>query len=228
MIRQMLLLLTVAASGTGLSAQSGPKATTTASPVRFIDDIEIGLSPENSVTRNAKTPAANTASASPASAATARYTPVTSGHRTPTVSIEDAGTLHLKFAVLLNVEVEQVPQLPLLILMDDWWGTRYRLGGHDRSGIDCSGFTSMLFSNLFQLQIPRTAREQYQAARSVDVADMREGDLVFFTVGGSITHVGFYLQNNKFVHASTSEGVTISDLNDRYWQARFAGAGRIQ
>ncbi|RYY63726.1 MAG: hypothetical protein EOO12_11560, partial [Chitinophagaceae bacterium] len=141
---------------------------------------------------------------------------------------EDAGTLHLKFALLLNVEVERVPQLPVLVLIDDWWGTRYRLGGNDRSGVDCSGFTCMLYNNLFQTQLPRTAREQFQATRSIEPADLREGDLVFFTTGTSITHVGFYLQNNKFVHASTSEGVTISDLNDRYWQARFAGAGRME
>lgn len=226
MIRQLLLLLTAAVTGAGAAAQGGPKATTTASPVRFIEDIEVGFGPENAVSRSTVKSAPVPTSPAKTSGSTAVTSPA-SAHA-PTVSIEDAGTLHLKFAVLLNVEVEQVPQLPLLVLMDDWWGTRYRLGGNDRSGIDCSGFTSMLYRTLYNMQLPRTARDQYQSARSIDPSELREGDLVFFTSGNSITHVGFYLQNNKFVHASTSEGVTISDLNDRYWQAKFAGAGRVQ
>ncbi|RYY38899.1 MAG: hypothetical protein EOO08_12515 [Chitinophagaceae bacterium] len=226
MIRQMLLLLAAAATGAGVSAQSGPKTT---SQVRFLDDIEVGFAPEAAAPKAkvAASPAV-LVTTSPASAVTRSTAVPTSAARKPTVVIEEAGTLHLKFAVLLNVEVEQVPQLPLMVLIDDWWGTRYRLGGNDRNGIDCSGFTSMLYHQFFGMQLPRTSREQFQAARSVPLSELREGDLVFFTSGTNISHVGFYLQNNKFVHASTSEGVTISDLNDRYWQARFAGAGRME
>ncbi|RYY90788.1 MAG: hypothetical protein EOO15_01210, partial [Chitinophagaceae bacterium] len=212
MIRQMLLLLAAAATGTGVIAQSGPKLT---APVRFLEDIEVGFGPEN----NKGVPPKTATVSSTAPATVVRYQPAPTAPRKPTVLIEEAGTLHLKFAVLLNVEVEMVPQLPLMVLIDDWWGTRYRMGGNDRSGIDCSGFTCMLYNQFFRTQLPRTSREQYQAARSIPVSDLREGDLVFFTTGSTITHVGFYLQNNKFVHASTSEGVTISDLNDRYWQA---------
>jgi cell wall-associated NlpC family hydrolase len=221
MIRQIILMAAFASAGAA-HAQGGPKSAPAAKEVRFLEDIEVGFSPAN-------TTSSNTVKSTPASAATApaRTAPVAPAPRKTNFFIEDAGSLHLKFAVLLNTEVEAVPALPLLVLMDDWWGTRYRLGGNDRKGIDCSGFTCMLFTNLYQTQLPRTAREQFTAARSIDPAQLREGDLVFFTAGGSITHVGFYLQNNKFVHASTSEGVTISDLNDRYWQQRFAGAGRM-
>ena len=232
MIRHMLLLLTAAASGAGAAAQSGPKTASTAAPVRFIEDIEVGFSAASAPAKGSPAVIPAAPNTNPSTPAKSTNTPVPIPARnasdSPAVHIEDAGSLHLKFALLLNVEVERVPQLPVMVLIDDWWGTRYRLGGNDRNGIDCSGFTCMLYNNLFQTQLPRTAREQYQALRSIDPSELREGDLVFFTTGSTITHVGFYLQNNKFAHASTSEGVTISDLNDRYWQARFAGAGRLQ
>ncbi|TCJ12558.1 hypothetical protein EPD60_14910 [Flaviaesturariibacter flavus] len=228
MIRQFILMAALATAGSA-SAQGGTKSATGPQSVRFLEDIEVGFGP---AANNATSPAnsiAHKPGALPNAApvkSVAHGAPVMPTPRKPDFSIENAGTLHLKFALLLNTEVEAVPELPLLVLMDDWWGTKYRLGGNDRSGIDCSGFTCMLYREQFQVLLPRTARDQFAATRSVDPSQLKEGDLVFFTTGGSITHVGFYLQNNKFVHASTSEGVTISDLNDRYWQARFAGAGR--
>ncbi|RYZ22367.1 MAG: hypothetical protein EOO16_09370 [Chitinophagaceae bacterium] len=234
MIRQFILMAALATAGNA-SAQGGNKSATGPQSVRFLEDIEVGFGPAATAGGNSTAnPSANVSTphkagsipnAAPAKPA-AQSAPVAPAPRKADFAIENAGTLHLKFAVLLNTEVEAVPALPLLVLMDDWWGTKYRLGGNDRSGIDCSGFTCMLYKEQFGVQLPRTARDQFAAARSIDPAQLREGDLVFFTTGSSITHVGFYLQNNKFVHASTSEGVTISDLNDRYWQARFAGAGR--
>jgi lipoprotein Spr len=78
------------------------------------------------------------------------------------------------------------------------------------------------------VDIPRTARAQYDNSDRIAIEDLQEGDLVFFqTVGRDISHVGIYLTNNKFVHAATSNGVMVSDLNDNYWQPRFKGAGRV-
>jgi cell wall-associated NlpC family hydrolase len=82
--------------------------------------------------------------------------------------------------------------------------------------------------DVYQQSLPRTAQEQYNAAEKVELEDLREGDLVFFnTSGKDISHVGVYLLNNKFVHAATSGGVMISDLNDVYWQPKYRGAGRM-
>ena len=83
------------------------------------------------------------------------------------------------------------------------------------------------FASLYSLTLPRTAREQYNASRRISRAELREGDLVFFNTVGGISHVGMYLQNNKFVHAS-SGGVTVSDLFDEYWMKKFIGAGRME
>jgi len=232
MTPKTLLATTVALLGlSAAKAQSGPKNSVPAKEVRFLEDIEVSFAAENPGTaaKAAGTPAAASAKPAPRRQADPSPAPLPAPQRmqaAATVAIEAAGSLHLKYALLLDVEVEAVPAQPLLDLMEEWWGTRYQMGGNDKTGIDCSGFTSMLYTSQHSLKLPRTAREQFQYLAPVEPAQLREGDLVFFANGGTITHVGYYLQNNKFVHASTSEGVTISDLNDRYWQARFAGAGR--
>jgi cell wall-associated NlpC family hydrolase len=106
-------------------------------------------------------------------------------------------------------------------------GTRYRLGGGDKNGIDCSALMQILFTSLYGITLPRTAREQYDFSRKISRTELKEGDLVFFNTIGGVSHVGMYLQNNKFVHASTS-GVTVSDLYDEYWMKKFIGVGRVE
>lgn len=142
--------------------------------------------------------------------------------------IENSNWLQFKYAVALNVMVEALPNVRLLAYMDDWCGTRYRYGGNTKKGIDCSAFSSSLIAAVYQLTIPRTVREQYQTCLLIEPYQLQEGDLVFFNTKGPFTHVGVYLVNNKFVHASVSGGVVISDLNESYYLKRFAGAGRVR
>lgn len=143
-----------------------------------------------------------------------------------TSTIENAGSLQLKYALLLDIEVEQIMNLNLFKVLDEWMGTRYRLGGATKDGIDCSALMQILFTSLYGISIPRTAREQYDFSRKISRTELKEGDLVFFNTIGGVSHVGMYLQNNKFIHASTS-GVTISDLYDEYWMKKFIGVGRV-
>jgi hypothetical protein len=143
-------------------------------------------------------------------------------------SIEKASELQLKYAVLLNTEVELLEDNALLEHIDEWYGTRYRYGGTTKSGIDCSAFVQSIYLSAFGMSLPRTARDQYRQSRIVSATEMKTGDLVFFNTTGGISHVGIYLQNNKFVHASTSYGVTISDMFDPYYLKRFIGIGRIE
>lgn len=136
--------------------------------------------------------------------------------------------LQVKYAVLLNTSAEEVRNEKMFEFIDDWYGTPYRLGGTTKKGIDCSAFTQFLFAGVYGLSIPRTAREQYKLTIRISRTELKEGDLVFFNTRGGISHVGVYLQNNKFVHASTSGGVTISDVFDPYWVRKFVGVGRLK
>jgi hypothetical protein len=143
-------------------------------------------------------------------------------------SIEQADWLQLKYAIMLNETVENLLNLSLLKTIDGWWGTRYCIGGNTTNCTDCSGFTQVVMRDAYGVQVPRIAQEQYDESQRVNLENLQQGDLVFFYTGGrEISHVGVYLSNNKFVHASTSNGVMISDLNDTYWKPRYRGAGRF-
>jgi lipoprotein Spr len=142
-------------------------------------------------------------------------------------TIEEAASLQFKYALLMDTEVEEIRNLELFSLIDDWYGTRYQLGGSTRKGIDCSALVQLFYSTLYGITLPRTAREQYKTARTISRTELQEGDLVFFNTRGGVSHVGIYLQNNKFIHAASSQGVTISDLFDDYWMKRLIGVGRI-
>jgi cell wall-associated NlpC family hydrolase len=108
-----------------------------------------------------------------------------------------------------------------------WQGTKHRLGGNDRGGIDCSGFVKAVYRSLFKIDLPRTTREQVRQGIAVKYEDMRAGDLVFFRPPDYPRHVGIYLSDNLFVHASKSQGVVISKLDRHYWRPHFWTARRI-
>lgn len=141
-------------------------------------------------------------------------------------AIESATSLQIKFAILLDTEIENVTNVSLFRTIDQWLGTPYRLGGTTKKGIDCSAFVQIMYSSFFGFALPRTCREQFGAVKRIVMSDLQVGDLIFFNTRGGVSHVGFYLQNNKFVHASSSLGVTVTDLSDPYWSSRIVGAGR--
>lgn len=113
--------------------------------------------------------------------------------------------------------------------IDDWYGTPYRLGGTTRKAIDCSAFTRQLFSDVYGENLDRTAAMQFMMTKRIyDKNELKEGDLVFFSIKTKrISHCGLYLGDGKFVHASSSQGVVISDLAQAYWSRYYAGAGRL-
>jgi lipoprotein Spr len=143
------------------------------------------------------------------------------------MSVGDATMEQFRYSILLNTEVEYLSNKELYRLIHAWWGTPYKIGGMTQRGVDCSAFVQTVMAGSYELALPRTAKEQKQVAATVERSDLREGDLVFFNTRGGVSHVGIYLHNNKFVHASTSGGVTISDLSEAYWAKRYLGAGRV-
>jgi hypothetical protein len=142
-------------------------------------------------------------------------------------AIEMCSSLQFKYAMLMDVEVESLSNFTLLNFIEEWWATRYRYGGTDKKGIDCSSFTGKLQQEVYNNTMPRTAREQYQVCEKVEMENLQEGDLVFFNTRGGVSHVGVYLGNNCFVHSSTNSGVTISSLTEHYYSKRYIGGGRV-
>jgi len=209
---------------TNANKQVSYPATTKASPgnnsskkeIKFLDGIS--MAPESSVTKKAGS----------ADKGIAGESSDVNAYLNRSSSLEKASDIQLKYAILLNTEVEQVQDNFLLEHIDEWYGTRYRYGGTTKSGIDCSAFVQAIYLSAFAMSLPRTARDQYRGCRIISATEIKTGDLVFFNTTGGISHVGIYLQNNKFIHASTSFGVTISDLFDPYYLRRFLGAGRIE
>ncbi|MBS4042540.1 MAG: C40 family peptidase [Chitinophagaceae bacterium] len=142
--------------------------------------------------------------------------------------IEKASSLQFKYALILDTYVEALNNIKLYLNIDEWWGTSYCLGGNSKTCIDCSAFTSTIIRDIYQINLPRTAAEQFNASLRIEKDSLQEGDLVFFkTKKNYINHVGIFLANDKFVHASTSQGVMISDLREAYWNDKFAGCGRV-
>jgi len=117
---------------------------------------------------------------------------------------------------------------PLYRFINTWTGVRYRLGGLDKNGIDCSGFALLLQKEIYGKSLPRRSRDQAEAIRKRSLDNLKEGDLVFFAFGGrEVDHVGVYLNNGFFVHASTTRGVIIDDLTLPAYQKAIVKTGTL-
>ena len=111
--------------------------------------------------------------------------------------------------------------------LQEWRGTRYILGGTSRRGIDCSAFMQVVFKDYLGVTLPRTTREQMQIGSSVRRRNIKIGDMVFFKTGRTTYHVGVMINGEQFLHASTSSGVTISNIQNQYWVSTYLTTRRI-
>lgn len=134
-----------------------------------------------------------------------------------------------KYKYLEKLGGALTPREKLLFEIVKYLDTPYQYGGNSLSGIDCSAFTQNVFSQALGIKLPRTAREQFREGTSVERANLRFGDLIFFntTTRSYPGHVGIYLGNDLFAHASQSHGVIISSLNSDYYKRRFIEGKRI-
>ena len=133
-----------------------------------------------------------------------------------------------KYAEKLQISKTQITNIKLYEFIDNWYGTKYKYGGLTKSGVDCSGFCNVLYSNVYKKELPRSTKDIVKVINKVPQNKLTEGDLVFFNISGKKnSHVGLYLTNNYFVHASTSKGVIISSLTNPYYKKAYSKGGKI-
>lgn len=106
-------------------------------------------------------------------------------------------------------------------------GVKYKYGGTDKRGFDCSGFTQKVYSNAFQINLPRTTDEMSELGNKISKQKLLPGDLVFFRPSRKYKHVGIYVGDDLFIHSSTSKGVIKSKLENPYWDKKYKYAKRI-
>jgi len=143
--------------------------------------------------------------------------------------VERESTIVTKYADILGVQKKDITNYKLYNFIDLWYATPYKYAGRTKAGVDCSDLTALLFQSVYDVTIEGNVTEIYKQCKPIKASRLKEGDLVFFKINSkSLSHVGIYLQNNKFVHASIHSGVIIDDLGENYYKKYFYVAGRLR
>lgn len=156
------------------------------------------------------------------------------------IALSSCGTRRMSYdfrdlavaAIRLDMDIDMKDNHKLYLEAADWIGTPYRYGGTTKKGVDCSGLTSAIYRKVYGKKLSRSSEEQRDRdCKKVLKRNLKEGDLVFFHNGKKkrkASHVGIYLKDGKFVHASTSVGVVVSSLNERYYDKHWLQGGRVK
>jgi lipoprotein Spr len=132
------------------------------------------------------------------------------------------------YSNLFGYDIDTIENPTLYNQIGEWLGTHYCFSGESKKGIDCSGFVSVLYKNVFQIELEGSAAAIYKHVKALKKDELHEGDLVFFKIRKRrVSHVGIYLGQNKFAHASVKSGVIVSDLDEAYYHKYFYRGGRI-
>lgn len=137
--------------------------------------------------------------------------------------------LKRKYAQILDTKPRKIKNKALYYFIDDWNGVKYKWGGNDKKGVDCSGFAKLLYANVYHTDIKRTVATQHATTKNFKrKRRLREGDIIYFAESDDPSHVGIYLRNGFFVHSSKGVGVHISSLHDPYWKKVYTGGGKVK
>lgn len=140
---------------------------------------------------------------------------------------KDVGTVSTTSSGKMNIKVTDKDNAALYKEIEKWYGTPYKYGGCSRSGIDCSCFVKTIYSAVYGITLNRGAADMLKDISVVERRNLCEGDIIFFANNKtSVSHVGIYLKDDMFAHASSSKGVTISRLSEKYWDVRYFKGGR--
>lgn len=132
---------------------------------------------------------------------------------------------------LSNIDKDDDRNMPLYAEVSQWLGVPYRYAGLSRRGLDCSGFAYLIYQKVYRKSIPRSTTDQSKMKmHNVSKRSLEAGDFVFFATSGrnKISHVGIYLKDGRFIHASTSNGVIVSHLDEDYYKRTWKKGGRLK
>lgn len=137
-----------------------------------------------------------------------------------------------KYATYIGISPADIQNIDLFTFIDQWLYTPYKYAGVSKDGVDCSGFVQRLLADVYNFKIVRKSSASFYKQNTDHYNNrhaLSEGDVVFFQTGSGndITHMGLYVGNRMFVHASSTYGVSIASLDNQYWQPKFAGAGSV-
>ncbi|MGZ3874371.1 MAG: C40 family peptidase [Mucilaginibacter sp.] len=142
--------------------------------------------------------------------------------------VKPQGDLADKYSTIMGIDKRDIQNGRLYAFIEQWMGTPYKFGGEDKDGIDCSGLAQLLEQQVYGINIPRSTGQQVNVIKRKYEEELAEGDLVFFDYDGrKYSHVGVYLQNGYYVHASATKGVMITKLHDPYTYKYFSRCGSI-
>jgi len=129
----------------------------------------------------------------------------------------------------LGINNKQIKENKLYSFMDEWYAVPYKYGGCQKTGVDCSCFTNLLYEKVYGKKIARSAAEMFKTCDLITLEEAETGDLVFFKIGGNtISHVGVFIKNKLFIHASNSRGVILNSLDEAYYKKYFFSAGKMK
>lgn len=152
---------------------------------------------------------------------------LTSCAASKSAAVKEREALSSKF----GVEITKKDNIKLYKSVSSWIGVKYRLGGTTKKGVDCSGFAGAIYKDVYGTSLKRTVEDIYGDCKRIRRGRLKEGDLVFFRTDEKRrkkpNHVGIYLKNGKFVHASTSKGVEVNSLDFVFYKKTFIKGGRI-
>ena len=149
-------------------------------------------------------------------------------HRSTSTSTSSNTSKYQHYTQKIGTPINSEDNELLIKEIVSWLGTPYRDGACDKSGTDCSGFVKNVFKAVYNIELKRNSVEMYDNSKHLSKSSLKQGDLVFFKLNGKkISHVGIYIKNNKFAHASSSKGVMVSDLSEPYFLKGYFGGGRV-
>lgn len=126
-------------------------------------------------------------------------------------------------------QLKGTEDLLFLAELDSWLGTPYKYGGKDKTGTDCSGMVLVVYKQIYNIDCKRSAYDLWQQSKAISRNDLECGDLVFFKINlKQVSHVGIHIADGHFIHATTSRGVMINHLDEKYYADRFYQGGRIR